>query len=98
MARFGYFWTYIHIQEGKINLEIIRKKKNQTENIIVPLCKSVLCFAFCAALHFGHQLSKTDLWQLKKLQERLAGLIKDVQWFPQEERLNRLAFFRLKNQ
>lgn len=29
MARFGYFWTYIHIQEGKINLEIIRKKKTK---------------------------------------------------------------------
>lgn len=57
MARFANFWTCVHIQKGKMNLEIIRKET--IENVIVPLCKSVLYLAFCAALFWLFPLKKT---------------------------------------
>lgn len=62
----------------------------------MSLCHCVnLCCTLPFVLHyFGCSLSKKQSVMPKK--KRLAGIVKEVERFPPEERLNRLAFFRLK--
>ncbi|CAM5171781.1 unnamed protein product [Natator depressus] len=78
-------------------LGIIKKGiDNKTENIILPLYKSMVPphLEYCIQIRSPHL--KKDILELEKVQKRATKMIRGMEWLPYEERLIKLGLFSLE--
>uniref|UniRef100_A0A452HI16 Reverse transcriptase domain-containing protein n=1 Tax=Gopherus agassizii TaxID=38772 RepID=A0A452HI16_9SAUR len=85
------------VKKANRMLGIIKKGiENKTENILLPLYKSMVCphLEYCVQMWSPHL--KKDILALEKVQKRATKMIRGLERVPYEERLKRLGLFSLE--
>ncbi|CAM5152026.1 unnamed protein product [Natator depressus] len=87
----------VAVKKANRMLGIIKKGiDNKTENIILPLYKSMVHphLDYCVQMWLPHL--KKDTLELEKVQKRATKIIRGMEWVRYEERLIRLGLFSLE--
>ncbi|CAM5102996.1 unnamed protein product [Eretmochelys imbricata] len=85
------------VKKANAMLGIIKKGiENKTENILLPLYKSMVCphLEYCVQMWSPHL--KKDILALEKVQKRETKMFRGLEWVLYEGRLKRLGLFSLE--